>query len=53
MEEYIPIYDDDDSANNYHPNAAGMTLIADCVIKAITENSAYTPSDSEFLKLMD
>jgi lysophospholipase L1-like esterase len=51
MEEYIPIYDDDDSDNNYHPNAAGMTLIADCVIKAISENSTYAPSDSEFLAL--
>ena len=53
MEEFIPIYDDDDTANNYHPNAAGMTLIADCVIKAISKNSSDMPSDSDFLALMD
>ena len=52
MEEYIPIYDDDNTANNYHPNKEGMDLIAECVIEAVMANSSYAPTDSEFLALV-
>ena len=52
MESYIPIYDDDSSDNNYHPNAAGMQLIADCVIETVLANTKYMPDTSEFLALI-
>ncbi|MBQ7386682.1 MAG: hypothetical protein IJW03_00795, partial [Clostridia bacterium] len=50
FDKYIPADDGRTSGRNtLHPNGAGMTLIANCVIKAIRENCEYYPTEDQFL----
>ena len=53
LNDYVPIYDGDDTDNLYHPNAAGFALISDVLLDVIISNTEDYPTYDDFMALLE
>ena len=52
LNDYVPVYDGDDTDNLYHPNAAGFELISNVLLEVIIENTEDYPTFEDFSALI-